>query len=143
MQVVELGGSEATRLLEVTLMARDRLPQLRHLGFRGSLPSFSHFISLHTLEKNMDDPPDSNTHLTWSNVGFGFSFVVFDAVISRAFGLGVGVPLLTAAVRCVVQLAIMALVLQEIFEAENPWGVAGLACETLQIRCPRKLRLMG
>ncbi|KAL5526352.1 hypothetical protein ACEPAF_8075 [Sanghuangporus sanghuang] len=75
----------------------------------------------------MDGPPDSNTHLTWSNVGLGFSFVIFDAVVSRVFGLGVGVPLLTAAVRCVVQLAIMALVLQKIFEAENPWGVAGLA----------------
>ncbi|KAL5525567.1 hypothetical protein ACEPAG_6903 [Sanghuangporus baumii] len=60
----------------------------------------------------MGGPPDSNTHLTWSNVALGFYFVVFDAVVSRSFGLG---------------LAIMALVLQKIFDAENPWGVSGLA----------------
>lgn len=76
----------------------------------------------------MESPPVAKTHLTWANVGLGFSFVLFDAVVSRVFGLGVGLPLLTAAVRCVVQLAIMALVLQKIFEAENPWGVSALAC---------------
>ncbi|EJD07030.1 UPF0014-domain-containing protein [Fomitiporia mediterranea MF3/22] len=75
----------------------------------------------------MDDPAGSKTHLTWANVGLGFAFVAFDAIISRLFGLGVGVPLITAAVRCVIQLAIMALVLQKIFEADNPWGVAGIA----------------
>ena len=74
----------------------------------------------------MDKPTDSTTDLTWINVGLGFTFILFDAVVSRAFGLGVGVPLVTAAVRCVIQLGIMALVLQKIFEAENPWGVAGL-----------------
>jgi ABC-type iron transport system FetAB permease component len=75
----------------------------------------------------MDGPADSKTHLTWGNVGIGFAFVAFDALISQTFGLGVGLPLVTAAVRCIVQLALMALVLQKIFEAENPWGVAGLA----------------
>lgn len=77
----------------------------------------------------MDGEPTSRTHLTWANVGLGFAFVVFDAAISHGFGLGVGLPLVTAAVRCIIQLGIMALVLQKIFEAENPWGVAGLACE--------------
>ena len=81
------------------------------------------------LPHTMDGPADSKTHLTWGNVGIGFAFIAFDAIISRFFGLGVGLPLVTAAVRCIVQLAIMALVLQKIFEAENPWGVAGLAGE--------------
>lgn len=72
--------------------------------------------------------PTERTHLTWANVGLGFTFVVFDAAISQGFGLGVGLPLVTAAIRCIIQLAIMALVLQKIFDAENPWGVAGLAC---------------
>ncbi|KAH8112735.1 UPF0014-domain-containing protein [Phellopilus nigrolimitatus] len=75
----------------------------------------------------MDERADSTALLTWGNVGLGFAFVAFDAIVSYGFGLGVGMPLITAAVRCVVQLALMALVLQKIFEAENPWGVAGLA----------------
>ncbi len=75
----------------------------------------------------MDAPSGERTHLTWSNVGIGMTFVVFDALVSRVFGLGVGMPLVTAAVRCIIQLSIMALVLQKIFEAGNPWGIAGIA----------------
>lgn len=87
----------------------------------------------------MDSPTDSKTHLDWGNVGLGFAFVVFDAIISRVFGLGVGVPLITAAIRCIIQLAIMALVLQRIFEADNPWGVSGIACKALEVlHMPRK-----
>lgn len=77
----------------------------------------------------MDAPSNSQTHLTWANVGLGFIFIVFDAIISTSLGLGVGRSLVTAALRCMVQLSLMALVLQKIFEAKNPWGVAGLACE--------------
>lgn len=76
----------------------------------------------------MDDEPQSKVDLQWSNVGLGFTFVVFDAIFSHTFGLGVGSSLITAAVRCVVQLGIMALVLQEIFDAKSPLAVAGLAC---------------
>jgi hypothetical protein len=77
----------------------------------------------------MDVPSESNPHLTWENVGLGFLFIVFDAAVSTSLGLGVGRSLVTAALRCVVQLSLMALVLQKIFEAKNPWGVAGLACK--------------
>ncbi|TDL25523.1 UPF0014-domain-containing protein [Rickenella mellea] len=76
----------------------------------------------------MDSPSGGSTHLTWTNVALGFSFIVFDSAVSHLFRLGVGSSLITAGVRCVVQLAVMALVLQKIFEAQNPWGVAGLAC---------------
>ena len=87
----------------------------------------------------MENPPDSKTHLTWKNIGLGLTFVAFDAIISRVFGLGVGVPLVTSAIRCIIQLSIMALVLQKIFEADNPWGVSGLACMILsyhRVRAP-------
>lgn len=67
--------------------------------------------------------------LTWENVGLAFSFIVFDAIISRILGLGVGSSLTTSAVRCVIQLTLVALVLQKVFEANNPWVVAGIACE--------------
>lgn len=67
--------------------------------------------------------------LSWGNVGLAFSFIVFDAVISRVYGLGVGSSLTTAALRCVLQLSVVAIILQKIFETNNPWAVAGIACE--------------
>lgn len=74
-----------------------------------------------------DSPPSGSTHLTWGNVGLAFSFVVFDAVVSRTFSLGVGSSLVTAAVRCVIQLSLVALILRKVFETNNPWAVAGIA----------------
>ena len=71
---------------------------------------------------------DSATHLTWGNVGLTFSFILLDGVLSTTFGLGVGSSLLTAAVRCVVQLSVVALILQKVFETNNSWAVAGMAC---------------
>ncbi|QRV89625.1 hypothetical protein RhiJN_17643 [Ceratobasidium sp. AG-Ba] len=69
-----------------------------------------------------------NTHLTWANVGIGFAFVAVDAVVSYSLGLGVGSSLVSAAIRCIVQLSIMGLVLQSVFEASSPWAVAGISC---------------
>ncbi|ELU37017.1 hypothetical protein AG1IA_08956 [Rhizoctonia solani AG-1 IA] len=70
----------------------------------------------------------NNTHLNWLNVGIGFCFVAADAVVSYGLGLGVGTSLVSAAIRCIVQLSIMALVLQSVFEASSPWAVAGISC---------------
>jgi len=71
--------------------------------------------------------PGPSTHLTYANVGLAFSFILFDAVVSFVFGLGVGRSLVTAAVRCVLQLAVVGTLLQKVFEANNPWAVAGIA----------------
>ena len=81
------------------------------------------------------DPSKSTTQLTWENVGLAFSFILFDAVVSKTFGLGVGTSLVTAAVRCVVQLTLVAMILQKVFETNNPWGVAGIACELFHASC--------
>ncbi|PCH42131.1 UPF0014-domain-containing protein [Wolfiporia cocos MD-104 SS10] len=77
----------------------------------------------------MDADPGggSSTPLSWANVGLAFSFIVFDGIISVTFGLGVGSGLVTAAVRCIIQLSVVALILQKVFEAENPLAVAGIA----------------
>ena len=77
----------------------------------------------------MDAPGAATSPLSWGNVGLAFSFIVFDAVVSLGFGLGVGSGLVTAALRCIVQLSVVALVLQRVFETNNPWAVAGIACE--------------
>ena len=78
----------------------------------------------------MDSGPETpgSTHLTWANVGLAFAFILLDGVLSTAFGLGVGSSLVTAAVRCVVQLSVVALILRQVFETNNPWAVAGMAC---------------
>jgi ABC-type iron transport system FetAB permease component len=78
----------------------------------------------------MAELPTDSTHLDWANVGLGFSFVLFNALVSTSLQLGVGSSLLSAAIRCVVQLALVALVLQKVFETNNPWAVAGIACES-------------
>ncbi|CAE6426493.1 unnamed protein product [Rhizoctonia solani] len=69
-----------------------------------------------------------NTNLSWLNVGIGFCFVAADALVSYGLGLGVGTSLVSAAIRCIVQLSIMGLVLQSVFEASSPWAVAGISC---------------
>lgn len=68
--------------------------------------------------------------LSWANVGLAFLFIVFDVVLSRFYGLGVGNSLTTAAIRCVIQLSAVAAVLQSVFKAENVWAVAGIAGES-------------
>ncbi|OJT07360.1 UPF0014 membrane protein [Trametes pubescens] len=73
-------------------------------------------------------PGDPSTHLNWGNVGLAFSFILLDGLLSTTFGLGVGSSLITAAVRCIVQLSVVALILQKVFETNNPWAVAGMAC---------------
>ncbi len=72
---------------------------------------------------------NSGDNLTWYNVGLAFSFIALNAVISKIFHLGIGVSLVTAAVRCMVQLALVATLLQSVFETDNPWAVAAIACE--------------
>ncbi|KAF8554434.1 hypothetical protein OG21DRAFT_1060377 [Imleria badia] len=75
----------------------------------------------------MDAAPGDTTNLTWVNVGLGLSFILFNAFLSSALHLGVGSSLVTSALRCIVQLAIMGLVLQRVFETNNPWAVGGIA----------------
>jgi len=71
---------------------------------------------------NGDQPP-----LTWSNVALALSFVAFDVILSSVYRLEISSSLISAAFRCIIQLSVMALVLESIFKTKNPWGIAGLA----------------
>lgn len=86
----------------------------------------------------MDRPPSElstdDPRLSWLNVALAFSFILANIFISHIFGLDVGTSLLIAAVRCVVQLGIVAVLLQSVFETEDPWAVAGIACTLCLIR---------
>lgn len=72
--------------------------------------------------------PGSTPQLTYGNVALAFSFILFDTSVSTFFGLGVGGSIVTAAIRCVVQLSLVALVLKKVFETNNDWAVAGITC---------------
>ncbi|KIJ51494.1 hypothetical protein M422DRAFT_203724 [Sphaerobolus stellatus SS14] len=96
----------------------------------------------------MDDSPISGTkiHLSWGSVAVAFAFIILDAVLSVVFRLKIGSSLIIAATRCVVQLGLVALLLQSIFDTNNPFAVGGIACllnvlgafETVVNRCSRR-----
>jgi ABC-type iron transport system FetAB permease component len=74
-------------------------------------------------------PNDPVADLGWSHVGFGLTFIAFNAVISQALQLRLGASLVVAALRCVVQLTLVATVLQRVFAAKSIWAVTGIACK--------------
>ncbi|KAF9555137.1 ABC transporter-like protein, partial [Agrocybe pediades] len=65
--------------------------------------------------------------LEWTNVAIGLVFILFDVGVSTVFRLGVGVSLLVAAFRCIGQLAVVATLLQQVFDNKNPWLVSFIA----------------
>lgn len=73
------------------------------------------------------DQPSQSPELTPLNVALAFLFVVFDSVLSVTLGLGIASSLLVAASRCILQLSIMGLVLEKVFETGNIFGVFGIA----------------
>jgi hypothetical protein len=77
--------------------------------------------------------------LSWLNVGFGFLFILFDAILSATLGLGIGGSLVVAATRCVIQLSIMGLILDKVFASDNIWGVIGIARESTSHRTGLRL----
>ena len=83
----------------------------------------------------MDGPSSlsSNTNLTWASIVLAFSFIALGIIISIVLGLKIGASLATAAARCVFQLALLALVLESVYDAHDPWVVAGLACALLDM----------
>ena len=91
------------------------------------------------LSFGMDNTPGGKQPLlTWSNVALALSFVAFDAILSSVYRLGISSSLIPAALRCIAQLSVMALLLESIFKTQNPYGIAGLARESCskQVRTP-------
>ncbi|TFK69669.1 UPF0014-domain-containing protein [Pluteus cervinus] len=69
-------------------------------------------------------PPDP---LTWIHVAMAFGFIAFDAVFSLTLGLRVESSLIISSLRCIFQLALVASILQRVFETEDPWVVGFIA----------------
>lgn len=66
---------------------------------------------------------DDSTTLTWTNVLIGLAFVAFDSVLSQGFGLGISGSLIVASIRCILQLTIMASLLDRVFASNSIYGV--------------------
>lgn len=79
-----------------------------------------------TLMMNVISP---TAPLDWVNVVLGLSFVLFNVAVSSLFQLGISRLLFTAAMRCVLQLLAVLILLQKVFETDNSFAVAGIACE--------------
>ena len=82
-----------------------------------------------TVLSDPSTPPSEYTNLAWTNVAIGLAFIIFDVGVSSVLRLGISISLLVAALRCIGQLAVVATVLQGVFEQKNPWSVGGIVCE--------------
>lgn len=78
-------------------------------------------------------PSQPVADLGWSQVGLAFTFIVFNSMISEVLQLGIGGSIMSAALRCAVQLTLMATILQHVFAAENFWAVVGIACKSVVV----------
>ncbi|KAH9980462.1 hypothetical protein BJV74DRAFT_779476 [Russula compacta] len=100
------------------------------------------------------DPSPTPTHpgvdLDWSHIGIGLAFIAFTSAISHTLQLHVGASLVIAALRCIVQLTLVATVLQRVFAAKSAWTVALIALllntlgtfETVVIKAKRRCQHM-
>jgi uncharacterized protein (TIGR00245 family) len=95
-------------------------------------------------------PSPSSPDLQWSNVGFGFGFIVMNMVLSHVLNLQIGTSMVISALRCMVQLTFVATILERVFAAENLWTVAAIALllnmlgafETVVIKAQRRCHNM-
>ena len=71
--------------------------------------------------------PEVSISLSWLEVGVAASLLLVNAVISLKLGLGIAKRIGTSAIRMTIQLAILGLVLKQIFELAQPAPVLGLA----------------
>ncbi|CAG8516883.1 10942_t:CDS:2 [Cetraspora pellucida] len=83
--------------------------------------------SLFQSAENGTCPDKPNTiPLHWSNVGIASLFIFVSGLISLWLGLRLEKSLLTSSIRCVVQLTIMGLVLEDVFRMRHPIIVLGM-----------------
>jgi ABC-type iron transport system FetAB permease component len=62
-----------------------------------------------------------------------FLFVAFNLIVSRLLQLQVGSSLLVAALRCMAQLTVVAVILQNVLAVKNMWAVAWITRMFLSI----------
>ncbi|GJJ72904.1 putative ABC transport system permease protein [Entomortierella parvispora] len=73
-------------------------------------------------DKDKGDCPDNKpmVELQWYHVAIASTLIIVNGLLSIMLGLGLEKRLFISAIRCVVQLTIMGMVLQNIFDAKSP-----------------------
>ena len=95
---------------------------LTHSGFATSAPGTVSDVPFLTTAL-------SGAELGWDNVAIALAFILFDTFVSGVLKIGVGSSLLTGAIRCMIQLTVVATILQQVFAAENQLVIAGIVGE--------------
>jgi ABC-type iron transport system FetAB permease component len=72
-------------------------------------------------------PANPASYLGWSHVGFGLVLVAFNSAISQILRLRIGTSLVIAALRCMTQLFVVAVILQHVLVVKKLWAVVGIA----------------
>ncbi|KAJ2782152.1 hypothetical protein GGI15_002994 [Coemansia interrupta] len=72
-------------------------------------------------------PPSTQHALTWKNVGIAALLLGFNVALSAWFRLGLSRDIVVSAARCVVQLTVLGMVLNQIFLTQNPVYIFGMA----------------
>ncbi|RIB25300.1 UPF0014 family [Gigaspora rosea] len=85
----------------------------------------SPFLLQPAINGTCPDNPN-NIPLHWWNVGIASLFIVIGGLISLWLGLNLERSLIVSAIRCVIQLTIMGLVLEDVFRLRHPVVVFGM-----------------
>ena len=70
--------------------------------------------------------PNPVSYLSWSHVGFAFVLVAFNSAVSQVLQLRIGTSLVIAALRCMAQLSIVAVIMQHVLIVKKLWVVVGI-----------------
>ncbi|RHZ50627.1 hypothetical protein Glove_494g15 [Diversispora epigaea] len=88
-----------------------------------NLMSISSLLATNNIENvEISDKP-KNVPLHWSNVGVASSFILINGFISFWLNLRLEKSLFISSIRCLVQLTIMGLILEDVFKARHPFVV--------------------
>ncbi|CAG8466932.1 14877_t:CDS:2 [Funneliformis mosseae] len=92
--------------------------------FGTNVPSF--FYGASTNSDCYQETGGVESTLHWYHVGIASTFIIINGIISIWLGLHLEASLFVSSVRCVVQLTLMGLVLEDVFKADNPFIVLAM-----------------
>jgi len=105
-----------------------------------STNNLTHGVFATSVPATASDAPFLTTalivELGWNNVVIALSFILFDTFVSGVLKIGVGSSLLISAIRCMIQLTVVATILQQVFAAEDQLVIAGITGVRLSV-CSR------
>ncbi|CAG8536343.1 7695_t:CDS:10 [Ambispora gerdemannii] len=87
--------------------------------------TYNHVIE-HSNDNSTCPSKPETAPLHWWNVALASIFIFFNGGLSLLFGLRLESSLFISSIRCIIQLTIMGLVLEDVFASQNPIFIMGL-----------------